>query len=146
MALLVLVGEEIGKDPVRLAEFISKSRITCWYSTPSILSLLAQYGKLERYDFSALRIINFAGEVFPIKHLRLLKDLLPKPQYFNLYGPTETNVCTYYKLPDLIPEEQDRPFPIGKPCSHYRIMVIDEQGQSQYPAGKKVSCALADQG
>ena len=36
-------------------------------STPSILSLLAQFGKLERSDFSALRLVLFAGEVFPVK-------------------------------------------------------------------------------
>lgn len=128
-ATLVIVGEEPGKDPVRLAALISGSRITCWYSTPSILSLLAQYGNMQDHDYSALRIVNFAGEVFPIKHLRLLKSLLPKPRYLNLYGPTETNVCTYYEVPELIPDGQIQPFPIGKACSHYRIMVVDEHGQ-----------------
>src|SRR3990172_113243 len=94
-ATLVLVGEEIGKDPLRLAPFISDKRISIWYSTPSILSFLAQYGRLDRYQFPDLRLVLFAGEVFPIKYLRLLKNLLPRPRYFNLYGPTETNVCTY---------------------------------------------------
>ena len=47
-ATLVLVTEDIGKDPVRLAPLIADQRITCWYSAPSILSLLAQYGKLAQ--------------------------------------------------------------------------------------------------
>lgn len=132
-AALVIVGEELGKDPVRLAALISESRITCWYSTPSILSLLAQYGGMQQHDYSALRIVNFAGEVFPIKHLKLLKSLLPHPRYLNLYGPTETNVCTYYELPEQIPDGQAQPFPIGKACSHYRIMVVDVQGQPVRP-------------
>jgi amino acid adenylation domain-containing protein len=130
-ATLVLVEEEVGKDPTRLAQLISEKRITVWYSTPSILSFLAQYGKLDHYIFSNLRLVLFAGEVFPIKHLRMLKDLLPLPRYFNLYGPTETNVCTYYEIPATLSVDHTKPFPIGKACTHYRnmIRVVDEQGQ-----------------
>ena len=40
-----------------------------------------------------LRLILFAGEVFPTKHLRALMEKLPNKRYANLYGPTETNVC-----------------------------------------------------
>jgi len=128
-ATLVLIGEEIGKDPIRLASLISDKRISIWYSTPSILSFLAQYGKLERYKFPDLRLVLFAGEVFPVKYLRMLENQLPRPRYFNLYGPTETNVCTYFEIPPTIPLNSTKPFPIGKACAHYRIMVVDEQGQ-----------------
>ena len=130
-ATLVLVDEEVGKDPIRLAAWISDKRISVWYSTPSILSFLAQYGRLDQYEFSDLRLLLFAGEVFPIKHLRMLKDLLPRPRYFNLYGPTETNVCTYYEIPATFPADQNKPFPNGKACSHYDGLtkIVDEQGQ-----------------
>ena len=127
-ATLVLVSEEIGKDPLRLAPLISESKISVWYSTPSILSFLVQFGRLERYDYSDLRTVLFAGEVFPIKYLRLLKDALPKPRYFNLYGPTETNVCTYFEVPAIIPDEVNKPFPIGEACSHYQIKVVNDSG------------------
>ena len=132
-ATLVLIGEEIGKQPVRLAPLIADRRISIWYSAPSILSVLAQYGNLEQYDYSALRMVLFAGEIFPIKHLRRLKSLLPSPRYFNLYGPTETNVCTYYEIPNDIAEERTKPYPIGKVCSHLRTKVVDERGQDVAP-------------
>ena len=128
-ATLVLVEEEIGKDPIRLARLISDKRISIWYSTPSILSFLAQYGRLDQYGFSDLRLVLFAGEVFPIKHFRVLKNLVPRPRYFNLYGPTETNVCTYFEIPATIPVDHMKPFPIGEACAHYRIKIVDEQGQ-----------------
>jgi amino acid adenylation domain-containing protein len=127
-ATLVLVEEEIGKDPIRLASLIAEKRISVWYSTPSILSFLAQYGKLDQYEFPDLRLVLFAGEVFPIKHLRMLKNILAKPRYFNLYGPTETNVCTFFEIPPVIPADHTVPFPIGKACSHYEIKLVDEQG------------------
>ncbi len=139
-ARLVLVGEEVGKDPARLAPLIAEARITVWYSAPSILALLAQYGKLERRDYSALRLVLFAGEVFPVKHLRALKQLLPHPRYFNLYGPTETNVCTFYEIPAEIDPDRAEPYPIGKACSHLESIVIDEAGKPVEPGQEGELC------
>ncbi len=127
-ATVVLFGHELGKDPNRLAPLIAERRISVWYSTPSILSLLARYGQLGRYDYSALRLVLFAGEVFPVKQLRAMKRQIPHPRYFNLYGPTETNVCTFYEIPREIPEARTEPFPIGRTCSHLRSRVVGVEG------------------
>lgn len=145
-AALVLIGEELGKTPARLAPLIAERRISIWYSTPSILSLLAQYGRMEQYDFTALRIVLFAGEVFPVKHLRAIKALLPRPRFFNLYGPTETNVCTFYEIPaGLIPDERHEPYPIGKACSHFESKVVDEHGHA-LPPGEEGELCVAGAG
>jgi len=133
-ATLVLIGSRLGKDPAQLAPFIAERRITSWYSTPTVLSLLVQYGDLPQRDLSSLRLVLFAGEVFPIQHLRELSKQLPRPRYFNLYGPTETNVCTYYETPAEIPEDRTEPYPIGPVCEHLRSRVIDEHG-SDVPRG-----------
>ena len=125
---LVLITEDIGKDAPRLARLIAEQKISIWYSAPSILSLLAQFGDLAGHDFSALRQVLFAGEVFPVKHLRALTEILPRPRYFNLYGPTETNVCTYYEVVLPVPPERSAPYPIGYTCSHLRARVTDETG------------------
>ena len=127
-ATLVLVEEQLGKEPARLAPWIAEKKITVWYSAPSILSLLAQFGKLDQRDYSSLRMVLFAGEVFPIKYLKLLKTLWRDPRFFNLYGPTETNVCTFYEVPATLPESQTEPVPIGKACSHCRPLLVNEQG------------------
>lgn len=127
-ATLVIIPEDVGKEPQKLAKLIHDAKITMWYSTPSILSLLVQYGKLEECDLSPMRVVNFAGEVFPIVHLKALHAILPQPRYFNLYGPTETNVCTFYELPAQIPSERADPFPIGKVCAHLEGVVVDEEG------------------
>jgi acyl-coenzyme A synthetase/AMP-(fatty) acid ligase len=90
---------------------------------------MAQYGNLGQHDFSRLRMILFAGEVFPVVQLRSLKRQIPGPRYFNLYGPTETNVCTSYEIPRDIPEDRVAPFPIGKTCAHLSSRVVDPTGQ-----------------
>ena len=64
-ATVLLIGDEIGKEPLKLAHLIAEKQITVWYSTPSILSLLVHYGKMKNHDYSALRLILFAlGEVY----------------------------------------------------------------------------------
>jgi len=138
-ATLVLVAEDVGKEPVGLARLISERRITIWYSAPSILSLLAQYGKLPTLDYSALRIVLFAGEVFPVVHLRSLKRQWIGPRYFNLYGPTETNVCTYHEIPRDVPDERTDPYPIGKTCEHLFDRVVDPDGREN-PTGEGELC------
>ncbi len=126
-AKLVLIGEALGKDPIRLAQVISEERISHWYSTPSILSLLANYGKLPKYDYSALRMVFFAGEVFPIPQFRALRALLPAPRFFNLYGPTETNVCTWYEVEANEVIDKMPTFPIGMICTPNLGRVVDEK-------------------
>jgi acyl-coenzyme A synthetase/AMP-(fatty) acid ligase len=127
---VLLIGHEAGKGPAALAALISRARLSIWYSAPSILSLLVQYGDLAKHDFSALRMIFFAGEVFPVRYLRDFKRLIPRPRYFNLYGPTETNVCTYFEIPETVPDDRTEPYPIGKVCSHLEGLVVDEHGQA----------------
>jgi amino acid adenylation domain-containing protein len=128
-ASVVLIDSETGKQPGTLAGVIERLQITIWYSTPSILRMLVEYGKLDERDCRSLRIVNFAGEVFPIKHLRALMACWPWPAYYNLYGPTETNVCTYYRLPASLPDESQTTLPIGQKCSDDETRVVDSDGQ-----------------
>ena len=75
-ATLVLIGEATGKDPGRLGDFLADRRISVWYSAPSILSMLAERGGVDRPGFPAPRLVLFAGEVFPIAPLRRLRRRL----------------------------------------------------------------------
>ena len=125
-----LIPDELGKSPRGLATFISSHKITVWYSTPAILSLLAEFGQLEKFDYSALRLVLFAGEVFPVKQLRKVTIQWPTAAYYNLYGPTETNVCTYAPIPLPISESRTDPYPIGWACSHCKALVLDPENQA----------------
>jgi acyl-CoA synthetase (AMP-forming)/AMP-acid ligase II len=74
--------------------------------------------------------VLFAGEVFPIVHLRSFARQVPAPRYFNLYGPTETNVCTYFEVPSVVPEDRVDPYPIGRICENLEGKVVDPEGHS----------------
>ncbi|MBK9242249.1 MAG: amino acid adenylation domain-containing protein [Acidobacteria bacterium] len=132
-ATVVLINADQGKEPVGLAALIADRRLTIWYSTPTILMVLAEFGKLAEHHYVSLRIVNFAGEVFPIKHLRAVKSLLPRARFFNLYGPTETNVCTWHPIPDHVEDDRVDPYPIGKTCFHFQSRVMGDDGHEVVP-------------
>ena len=139
---VVLVGESLAKDPRSLPGFIAERGITNWYSVPSILGLMAEHGHLDEHDHSSLKVVCFAGEVFPVPALRKLRESWPEPRFFNLYGPTETNVCTAYEIAGPVDPQRTEPYPIGHPCSHCRIRLIDDDGRD-VPAGTvgRIMCA-----
>ena len=98
-AAVVLVPQQLALFPVELARWIRDTGITIWYSVPSILTLLVLRGRLHEAELPALRTVLFAGEVFPTKYLHQVMQILPRARFANLYGPTETNVCTWYEVP-----------------------------------------------
>ena len=136
-ATLYLVSESLGKTPQELGGFIAAHRLTIWYSTPSILSLLAQFGGLGRVDCTSLRLVLFAGEVFPVKHLRDITGRWPQAAFYNLYGPTETNVCTFAEIPLPVPPDRTIPYPIGWACPHCDAAVLDTPGGVDVPQGEE---------
>lgn len=133
-ATLYLVPAMASVFPVQINKFITKNRITVWYSVPSILSMLVQRGKLEEGLFPDLRWLLFAGEVFPTKYLSHLMELLPHVRFSNLYGPTETNVCTFYNV-DVRPDPHGGDIPIGKPIPNTDGYVVGDDG-SLVPDGE----------
>ncbi len=127
-AAVVLVPDMLSTFPIKLADWIEESGISVWYSVPSILTMMLLHGELENHKYKKLRTLIFAGEVFPTKYLRKLMDLIPSAKYYNLYGPTETNVITYYEVPK-IPPQQTQSIPIGKVCSNMEVFALMEDGK-----------------
>jgi amino acid adenylation domain-containing protein len=127
-ATLVLVPAETALFPTTLAQLIVDQQITVWYSVPSALTLLLTHVDLAALGLDHLRLIFFAGEVFPVKYLRQLHEAVPHARLVNLYGPTETNVCTYYEVTRIDPERTE-PFPIGRACENTEVFALDEAGR-----------------
>ncbi len=129
-ASLWIVPDTSTRNAAALAHGIASHAVTVWYSVPSVLALLLESGLLTRELLAPMRYALFAGEVFPIKQLRRFKELLPPTaSLYNLYGPTETNVCTFYRVDHVDPARQV-PVPIGRPITGARVQVVDDRGQA----------------
>ncbi|WP_031434673.1 amino acid adenylation domain-containing protein [Methylomarinum vadi] len=127
-ATVCFVPAGLTLSPSRLSAWLSQQRITVFYTVPSLLAFLALKGALTTTPLPALKSILFAGEVFPTAQLKQLCELLPRVEFFNLYGPTETNVCCYW------PVERRRlrnnlPIPIGFPASGAELKITDSNGE-----------------
>ncbi|NEO98263.1 MAG: SDR family NAD(P)-dependent oxidoreductase [Symploca sp. SIO2E9] len=142
---IILLSAALSVFPINLAKFIAEEKISIWYSVPSILTSLVLYGRLEKHTFPTLRTILFAGEVFPIKYLRQLMGCIPHACYYNLYGPTETNVCTYYQVPPLEIELKES-IPIGKACANTEVFVLGESNEDEGVNEKKSGGANKEKG
>lgn len=123
-----IVPEAKAHDPKGLIEGITGHGISVWYSVPSVLNLLLSGDVLNAETAKTMRRVLFAGEVYPIDGLRKLKAVLPDDAgLYNLYGPTETNVCTWYRVDDIAPD-RITPVPIGYAIDETTLAVLDERG------------------
>jgi non-ribosomal peptide synthetase component F len=118
------VSPRIAAFPAAVAMRWAQDRLSVWYCTPSSLVLMLTRGGLEAQDLSALRVLLFAGEVFPNKYLRQLMALAPQARFANLFGPTETNVCTWLEVKR--PPEGETPLSIGRACPYDEALVLDD--------------------
>ena len=126
-ATLVIVDEATVLSGRRMVERIAEQKITVWYSVPSALILMLESGELAHQGSPSLRVVFFAGEVFPIRHLRRLMNALPRARFLNLFGPTETNVCLAYEVPE-VPAEDATAIPIGRAACGDVVTIVDEAG------------------
>ncbi|MGA2644455.1 MAG: amino acid adenylation domain-containing protein [Candidatus Sulfotelmatobacter sp.] len=136
-ATCVLVPGHIMWMPRFLVQFVRDTRITCWYSVPSILAGMLQEGRLAEHEYPGLRVILFAGEVFPGPNVARLQAAVPQAVCANLYGPTETNVVTWCRVPRDF--DGSRPLPIGHPCPYATVTVEASSGQLLVGGGSLMS-------
>ncbi|WP_437649312.1 amino acid adenylation domain-containing protein [Sorangium sp. So ce362] len=126
-ALLVQFPEDTVKFPASLAGALERERLTVWCSVPSLLVGLVQRGDLQARSLDTLRWVLFAGERFPVPHLRRLMELVPSPRFCNMYGTTETHIAAHYEIPPL-PAGPPDVLPIGRACAHVNLEVVDPEG------------------
>lgn len=132
-----IIPEGAAYSPAALVAFIQEIRPTVWYSVPSALILMMEHGRFLELEDSPIRVLLFAGEPFPIRHLSRLRQRWPSLRLLNLYGPTETNVCTFHEVGALAPD-RTRPVPIGRACSGDSVWVAREDGTRAGPTEEGV--------
>ena len=128
-APVVIVPREVALFPAELASWVRANDISVWYSVPSAVNMLASRSGLGPDGLRGLRLILFAGEVFPMAQLRGALAAFPDAEFCNLYGPTETNVCTFYRVPRSLAEDSTS-IPIGRPIAGVELLCLTENGNA----------------
>jgi L-proline---[L-prolyl-carrier protein] ligase len=139
-ACLVLVPDALAGLGAGLVRFAAEQGVTVWYSVPVALRRMASAANAAELGGSRLRVVAFAGETYPVSQLRILRDVLPRrTELYNLYGPTETNVCTYHRVreEDLGSAATAVP-PIGRPCPYAVTALIGDDGAPLAETGEAI--------
>lgn len=126
-ATCVLVPENIAWMPRFLTRYAAAKRVTVWYSVPSILARMLRDGGMRPGTCPDLRVVLFAGEVISGSDLALLTAAVRPALCANLYGPTETNVVTFYRVPAEF--DPAAPPPIGRACPFAEVLVDPSTGE-----------------
>ncbi|MEO7734910.1 MAG: amino acid adenylation domain-containing protein [Kofleriaceae bacterium] len=127
-----LIPEGAAYSAHALVAYVVDQRPTIWYSVPSALALMMDHGGLLELADPPMRAVLFAGEPFAIGQVRRLRARWPALRLLNLYGPTETNVCTFHEVHEIDPA-RTRPAPIGRACSGDAVWIARDDGT---PAGE----------
>lgn len=137
-AAIHFVPSGLTLTPSRLSAWLQEQRISVFYTVPSLLGFLALKGNLADTTLADLKTVLFAGEVFATPLLQKLCELLPDTDFYNLYGPTETNVCCYW------PVQRERlraehPIPIGLPACGAQLRIDDDSGELRVRSANNLS-------
>lgn len=125
-ATLVIRPIDFDEAPNSIIDLIEKEYITIIYTVPSAYIRLLTNVELKSRA-SSIRLILYAGEPFPPNYLHQFMTALPHVQVSNIYGPTETNIVTYYDM--LSPPDPTKPIPLGYPVEDTEIVIVDENLQ-----------------
>lgn len=126
-AELYLVPGSLNLFPNKIADFIRTSKLTQWFSVPSLLSYMMKFDVVKQDDFPDLKRLLWCGEVFPTPGLIYWMERLPHVTFTNLYGPTEATIASsYYTVPSCPPDASWQT-PIGTACGGEELLVLDEK-------------------
>ena len=122
-----------GAELLAPLSVVRKHGISCWFSVPSLASMLATQGALEAGSASDLRVSLFCGEALPTSVADAWLEAAPNALLENLYGPTEATIAFTRQRWTKDGSVQSRLglVPIGAAFSGQDTMVIDLEGKPQ---------------
>ncbi len=127
-AEMCIIPPNLFSNADKLMNYISCKKINFLFWVPSALCIVANSGVLSEYKSIELKKVLFCGEVMPNKQLNIWRQVFPRTQFANLYGPTEiTDACTYYIVDRQF--KDDESLPIGRACKNTDVIVLDENNR-----------------
>lgn len=118
-----------GVELLAPARVVRKHGITCWFSVPSLGSVMSKAHGLEPNTMPSLRVVVFCGEALPVSLALAWSLAAPNALIENLYGPTEATVAmARHRLdPETSPTVARAGLvALGKPYPDQNVLVVDD--------------------
>lgn len=127
-ARMVLLDASLASFPARLIETLNENKVDFIFWVPSIMVNIANMDLFSKMQVPALKLVWFAGEVFPTKQFLYWYDHMPDTTFSNLYGPIEITLdCTYHIIRER--PDESAPLPIGVACRNTDILILNEEDE-----------------
>ena len=125
---LLLIPDQLSAFPIKILELLKQHQISFIFWVPTIMVNIANMNLLEVVQLPDLKIVWFAGEVFPTKQFNYWKRMLSHTLFANLYGPIEITLdCTYFIVNREIADNE--PLPIGIPYRNTDILILNDKDE-----------------
>lgn len=109
-------------SPEQISIAIETEKVTHIVTVPTILHNMLEEGSFDKFDFSSLRKIYYGGSAISLTDLERILKRLPKVEFFQGYGQTESAQLTV-----LRPEYHRTKFGrTGRPHLLVDLRVVDE--------------------
>ncbi|WP_353118359.1 amino acid adenylation domain-containing protein [Nitratidesulfovibrio sp.] len=118
-------------DRMLPGSFITRHRLTAWFSVPTVGATMARCGQLPPGAFPSLRLSLFCGEALPAAIAAQWAHAAPGSDVVNLYGPTEATIAITQHTwnPETSPARcRNGLVPIGLAFAPQRASIRDEAG------------------
>lgn len=112
----------------RLVAWLGSERVTVWYSSVSLLRMLARTVDANR-QFPAVRLVRVGGERVLPGDIEAARRLFPSALIRVVYATTETGSICVYRVGETETFETGV-VPVGTPVEDLTIHIVNEQGEA----------------
>lgn len=131
-ATLVMPPPGVKADVYQILDWLRQYEVTHIQTAPSLYRALTEARiATGGGPFEQARGITIAGEALRPVLLAKVREAFPRARIFNMYGPAESVLATYYDTAD--DRTQSGTIPIGRALPDHEVLLCDEDGNPVAP-------------
>jgi acyl-CoA synthetase (AMP-forming)/AMP-acid ligase II len=118
--------------PDKVLRAINASGCTTFAGVPAVYNILLRRSNLRSIQLPELRRFLQAGGALAPESVREMCSIVPRAEFFVMYGQTEATARISYVLPRRLGEKLGS---VGLPMDNLMIRIVDDEGR-ELPAGQ----------
>ncbi len=116
--------------PNTVLDTMEREGVTGFSGVPSHFAILLRKSALRNYKLPKLRYVTQAGGAMSPSHIREFREILPKVEFFVMYGQTEAAARLSYLPPRFLESKLGS---VGKAIPGVELSVVGENGKAAVP-------------
>jgi acyl-CoA synthetase (AMP-forming)/AMP-acid ligase II len=119
-------------DAQTFCETVQRERVSQSVLVPTMINLLIQDYKFQKYDLTSLKTLGYGGSPMAPELVHRIREVLPNLKLVQSYGLSEAGFLTGLKDNE---HTEDRLMSCGRTCPGIDLRIVDESGKEVEPGG-----------